>query len=406
MLLDVSGPDREDLLKAAIATGHEVYTATPRGQASATTPREVAGTVVVDFSSYEAAVSDIVAFARSRRVDAIVTVNEFLTPVAALACATLGLPGNDATLAMAARNKITMVERLHVAGVAVPSTIAVTGEEEVYDHLRRQTFSFPLVVKPAENAGSTGVSVVERLDELTAAFQRVRLQRGPYGIHLDPRVVVQEYIDGEEFSVESLTQDGQTEHVCITKKQTTSGAYRVETGHTLPSNLDPIARQQVLQQVTMAAAATGIRNSWSHCEVKRKPDGAWVVLEIAPRIGGGRITLLTSLALEIDMAGAALAVALGQPVELAPTRRAFAAIRRPLAPRGGRLLAVQGMPCTGVNVPFSEVTTEIGASVASPDSNSARVGYFIVTATDETSADQRADELLRGVSVIVEPQGN
>lgn len=406
LLLDVSGPDREDLLKAAIAMGHEVYAATLRGQEPAMLPSGVSDSISLDISSPGEALSNVVAFAESRRMDAIATVNEFLTPVAAHACAALERPGNDAMLATAARNKIAMAVRLREAGVAVPSTVVVADERELHRYLRRQVLSFPLVVKPAENAGSAGVSVVNGVDELPAAFHRVRLQRGPHGILLDPRVVVQEYIEGEEFSVESLTQAGHTLHVCITKKQITSGVFCVETGHTLPANLDACDARRLLQEVTVAVAAVGIQNSWSHCEVKRKTDGSWVILEVAPRIGGGRISLLTRLACGIDMARTALAVALGQPVEVVPTRRVVAAIRRPLTPRPGRLVAVRGMPSIGPDVPFSDVTAEIGASVAGPDSNSGRVGYFVVTAPDQPSADERADELLKRVSVIVEPPGS
>lgn len=76
---------------------------------------------------------------------------------------------------------------------------------------------FPCVVKPADGAGSVGVTVVTGHEGLEQAWQVARAARVMYGLPRDERVPVQEYVGGSEFSVQSVTQHGVSTHLCITR---------------------------------------------------------------------------------------------------------------------------------------------------------------------------------------------
>lgn len=402
MVLDARGPASADLIAAARRNGHEVLAVWPEGAKERGDVPAGVEDHVVDFSS-EGVLADLAALATRTSVEGVVTTDEYLTPLVARLCEELSLPGNDTALCEAARDKALMANRFGRCGVAVPTTFVFTEVDEVRDHLIDGSFSFPLVVKPATGAGSKGVTVVRSVEQLSAAVDRVRAQRQPFSLEPDRRLVVQEYVEGKEFSVESVTQHGETTHVCITRKITTGGSFRAEVGHSVPAQLDDRATARVLAETARAIAAVGIRNTLSHSEVILRPNGECKVIEIAARIGAGQIGELVRLALGVDLPEASVSVALGIPVLVHRTNEQSACVRMLTSPRCGRLRAVRNMPLSGGDISAATLTKKIGATVAGPEDNGGRLGYLIVTGPDERTANGRADEVLRDIEIIVEP---
>jgi phosphoribosylaminoimidazole carboxylase (NCAIR synthetase) len=403
LVLDPVSPDSEDLIATAVRLGHEVFLVSHAGKLPGTVPPGIAENRVVDLSDGKRATAEILNYARTCRIEGVATTREFLTPLMARLCADLFVSGNDVKLADAARNKIVMAERFSRSGVRIPETWVVASEAEAMALIRSGRICFPVVVKPAENAGSTGVSIVASAEDLTSAFDRVRSQVTVYELALDPRVVLQEYVEGNEFSVESVTQDGRTQHVCIVQKITTAGEFRVEIGHSVPARLDRSTSDRILAEASKAVQAVGIRNGLSHTEVKVRPDGSCVTIEIAARIAGGRIGVLVDLALGVNLHEAGIGVALGHPVTITRRCNGCAAVRSFLTPSAGRLVDVRNLPTVGEDVHFVALSRPIGSLVAGPQSNWGRVGQFIVMGTDEVNVNRRADEVLRRIEVLVEP---
>lgn len=403
LVLDPRGVDSADVIEAALAKGHEVFSVSHPNRSLDEVSSHITENVVVDFSGGDATLAALLAHATDRGIEGVVTTREYLTPLSARLASKLSLPCNDVDLADAPRNKIVMAERFRLSGVAAPATFVVTTEEEGHDLVHSGRLTFPLVVKPAENAASKGVTIVSTADQLPAAFDRVRTQTTAFDLVFDPRVILQEYVRGEEFSIESITQNGRTTHVCITRKITTHGAFRVEIGHSIPARLDDGVAANILSEASKAIAAVGIRNSVSHTEVILREDGTCVVLEIAARIGSGRIGVLTNLALGVDIPAASVDIALGQPVDARPRHDKQATVRLFLSPAEGRLAALHNIPAVSDEVPLVNVTQTIGSTVKGPQNNMGRIGQFIVTGTDEEAVNRRADELLNQVEIVVVP---
>lgn len=333
----------------------------------------------------------------------MLTTNEYLTPVLAEVCAALGLPGNDPALAGAARNKADMSRRFARCGVTAPSTHSVATEDELLRLRATGQLTYPSVIKPADGAGSAGVTVVHSAAEAVSAMRAAREPRGMYGMPLDPRILVQEFAEGTEYSVESITQNGVSSHLCLTRKTVAGGAHRVELGHGLPAALPPEVETTVITQVERAIAAVGIRNGASHTEVMLAPDGQCVVIEIGARLGAGQIGFLIAHALGVDPWAACLDVALGRAVHLAPTRNGYAAVRFLTSPHPGRLASVTGLPLTSHRVPTVHMRKAIGDRVDDLPHNGARLGYFVVTGPDADTVDAHADDLFRQIRIEVVP---
>ncbi|MFB7918539.1 ATP-grasp domain-containing protein [Streptomyces sp. NPDC056061] len=403
LLLDAAGPEAGFLATAAAARGHQVHAATTAAAYTGYGPELrglLAGRVVTDFDRPGRALDEIAAYARRHGVGAVLTVNEYLTGLTAHLCAELGLPGNDPASARAARDKAAMAETFTMAGVRTPYTVLVRDQAGLRAALADPRVGFPCVVKPPSAAGSAGVTVVAGP---AGAAEAARAAVGMYASGGDPHILVQAYAAGTEYSIESLTQDGTTTHLAVTRKQVTAGPKRVETGHSLPVRLPPAVEAAVYRETEAAVRAAGIRHGASHTEVIVGEDGRCTVIELGARLAAGQIGVLIQHALGIDVWAALLDIALGRPAALAPTTRRYATVRFVTSPRAGRLTSLSGFPATGPGVPFVRLRAAIGSTVHEPGANSHRLGSFVVTGLDAAEVEERADAQLRRIRIEVEP---
>ncbi|MFB8441227.1 ATP-grasp domain-containing protein [Streptomyces niveus] len=407
LLLDATGPEAGRLATTAAARGHLVHAATTAAAYADQGPDLkdlLAGQIVADFARPDRALDELAAYARRRRVGAVLTVNEYLTELAARLCAELGVPGNDPGRAQAARDKAAMAEWFTAAGVRAPYTVLVPDDAGLRTALADSRVGFPCVIKPVAGAGSAGVTVVRAPAGVAKAAEAARSVVGMHGSSGGRRgVLVQAYAAGTEYSLESLTQDSVTTHLAVTRKQVTGGTARVETAHSLPTLLPAAVEEDMHRQVEAAIGAAGIRNGASHTEVVVDGDGRCTVIEIGARLAAGHIGLLIQHALGIDVWAALLDTALGRPAQLAPTTCGHATVRFVTSPHTGRLTSLSGFPRTGPGVPYVRWRAQIGGRVTEPSTNAHRLGAFVVTGPDAAEVEERADALLRGIRIRVEP---
>lgn len=173
---------------------------------------------------------------------------------------------------------------------------------------------FPLICKPRDNSGSRGVKLCRNLQELQECIDEA-LQYSK----LDT-VLVEEFIEGREFSIESLHYDGKSEVIQFTEKKTTEFPYNVELGHKQPANLTDDQRDAIREIVSKIGTALKFENCPSHTELKVNDRGIFVI-ETSPRLGGDYITsTLTPLSTGINLEDQLLHIALGEKVDTATGR--------------------------------------------------------------------------------------
>src|SRR5436305_3281162 len=93
----------------------------------------------------------------------------------------------------------------------------------------------PIVLKPASGSGSIGVSKIDCESQIPSAFEWAKMTGHSV-------LIAEAYVDGPEYSVESLTRDGVHRIVAITEKYTTGAPHFIEIGHRLPAPIPRIAR--------------------------------------------------------------------------------------------------------------------------------------------------------------------
>ncbi|OIJ99828.1 ATP-grasp domain-containing protein [Streptomyces monashensis] len=358
--------------------------------------------VFTDFSESEGALRHLAELARAEDVDGVVACWEFLTPLVARLTADLGLPGNDPARALSCRNKRIMARAFTEHGIPAPRTVAARTVAEAYALVDAAGLEYPIVVKPAEQSGSWGVSVVRSDEELKAAFTTAQshLFQMPHGIPLDPHVVIQEYVDGVEFSIETVVARGVATPLCPYDKFTTDGAKRAEFGHTVPAELDEASVRVVQQAAVAAAQALGITNGVAHTELKLQPDGTTRLIELGARLPGDHVVALMRQARGIDEARIYVQLALGLEPSLTPTADTAAGIRFLTPPRGGVLRSVSGIGHSDA-VAVSRFTVEPGGEVREPGDNDSRVGYVILHADTAAKVNAAAARVLADVTIEV-----
>lgn len=279
----------------------------------------------------------VIEAAKRYGIDGIMTLaSDVPMPTVAAVCQQLGLPGITPQTALNATNKAEMRRCFREAGVPIPAFYAVRTWEEFLDAAARFTSKF--IVKPADNSGNRGIELITDIRNekvLAEAFAYSKKHTR------DGRILLEEYMEGDEFSVESISVDGTCHIVQITDKITSGAPYFVELGHTQPSKYDEVTRQHIAEVARKGIEALGIDIGPAHTEIKLTPDGPKIV-EIGARLGGGCITThLVPLSTGVDMVEANIRIALGETPDLNKKYDRGAAIRF-AQPAPGILQAVHG----------------------------------------------------------------
>ncbi|MBP5492056.1 MAG: ATP-grasp domain-containing protein [Clostridiales bacterium] len=218
----------------------------------------------------------------------------------------MDLTGNGIQSSFYASNKHAMRTRFAENGDPSPKSM------EYDPKLDLSSFQLPLIVKPADRSGSRGITKIEDLKEIPQAVSYAKEES------FTGEVLVEEFAEGEEFSVECISWEGKHTLLAITRKFTTGSPSFVEMGHMEPAFLkdDPICEK--IRSITYHALdSLQIRYGASHTEVKIDEKGNIKIIEIGGRMGGDLIgSSLVRLSTGVDFVRAVIEVALGQEPQL------------------------------------------------------------------------------------------
>ena len=216
----------------------------------------------------------------------------------------LNLPFYSVDTAIWSTDKLLMKERFQQGGVPCAKGVVISSFED----FKREKWKFPLIVKPRDSSGSRGVIYCKDEAAVSDAIQEA-LMYSKKG-----NVLVEEFIDGPEYSIESLHYKGKTHVLQFTQKQTTSFPYNVELGHIQPADLTDKQKEEIGEIINKIAAIFKFDNCASHTELKIC-SGKIVVIETSPRLGGDFITSkLVPLSTGINMEKLLIKIAVGEEV--------------------------------------------------------------------------------------------
>lgn len=244
---------------------------------------------------------------RKEAVDGITSFSlESALPTVVYVAQHLGLVSNTEECVELTRSKFAMRKAFEQNGIPVPGYHLIHCEDDLKD----ANIKFPAIIKPTDGGGSQGVNKCADYEELKEAYAFARDHSRT------KTVIVEDFVDGREFSVEYLSCKGKHYFLQITDKVTSGAPHFIEIEHHQPAAISEQLAQSIRGMVEKALTALKIGNSPSHTEIKINSRDELYIIEIGARLGGGHITSdLVRLSTGYDMVKGALELATGDFTE-------------------------------------------------------------------------------------------
>jgi carbamoyl-phosphate synthase large subunit len=283
------------------------------------------------------------------------------------------------------RNKYLMKQAFLMNNIPCAKGILIVEKTHITPEIIKD-FKFPLIIKPLDSYSSRGVYRVTSFKDLLHFESESRNNSS------DGSVIIEEYIDGPEYSVEALTYRGKTKIVQFTEKIITPFPHTVEIGHLQPANLNEEQKAKIEEIVTNAITSLGIDNSASHTELKMR-DNNPVIIEIGARLGGDYISsYLTLISTGVNMDKGAINLAFGLEPDIEQKSSHFSYIKYLDLPPG-RVLSQVNEWIMIKDIPYvvhANLNVSVGQIIPPLTDSSKRPGFIIVSGNSRNEVIQRA----------------
>lgn len=262
--------------------------------------------------------------AASEPVHGVLSWDEARILQSAKVAAALGLPGGDPDAVLRCRDKHQTRDALDAASVPQPRSVLVADLDQAL--AAAADIGYPVVLKPRAMGASLGVVRADSEAELRGRFGFAHDAEIPGSWRYDEGVLIEEYLDGPEISVDSAVHNGYVLPLFVARKQVGYPPYFEETGHVVDARDPLLADPALLRVLSGTHAALGFADGVTHTEFRLTAAGPKVI-EVNARLGGDLIPYLGLRCSGIDPGLAAAAVACGDKPSLAASRSQVAAVR-------------------------------------------------------------------------------
>jgi D-alanine-D-alanine ligase-like ATP-grasp enzyme len=156
----------------------------------------------------------------------------------------------------------------------------------------RKEFEFPFILKPTNMSGSRGVLLCEKESDIEDWKEYINSYDGEYS-----SFILEEYLIGQEVSVESISYNGVHYIQGVTDKIKTNPPYFVELGHIFPSQLEEGLQSEIKDLVINILNQLEYQFGPVHTEVIITSEGPKIV-EFNTRLAGDNIPKLIEYSTE------------------------------------------------------------------------------------------------------------
>lgn len=326
--------------------------------------------------------------AKQFQADAIVTMATDM-PMRAIAYASekLGLKSISYQTAMKATDKELMIETFEKNNIAHPKYFVLNKPDDIFEYLN--DIVYPCIAKPVDSSGSRGVHLINSGEKLMESL----MYSSQYS--RSGKIIVEEYMVGQEISVEILCKNGSVHVLAITEKITTGAPYFVEVGHSEPARFDDKLTTEIEEIARSACYAIGINDGAAHVEIIITNKGPKIV-ELGARMGGDFITSdLVPLSTGIDMIWLMVQIALGEDPEIGIPLKKGAVIRY-FDAKPGKLYGIYGIEEAKKVEGISkvEINISLGDRIREIKNSKDRVGEIIAVGDNIDAAIKSVEEAL------------
>ncbi len=289
----------------------------------------------------------------------------------------MNLPSNPLSVIQTGTNKYQSRLLFEQAGLANPRFRLINSNDDI--HFIQKNFVFPIIVKPTDRSGSRGIVRVEKPELLEEAVTISQEQS------FTQQVIVEEFFEGQEFSLEFLSINGKHYCLAITEKETTGFPHYIETAHIQPSGLSPDIQDRMIQTVSKALDALGYKNGATHPELKVNDTGKICIIEIGPRMGGDFIgSDLVQLSTGYDFVKAVIDGSIGQTPEIPKNLNTKSSGVRFFFAKPGKVINIISQPKNIRGIFDWELNMKVGDMIHPITQSAERLGYILLQANNRS----------------------
>lgn len=325
-------------------------------------------------------------FAAQHSVEAVFTAADIGVPTAAFVAQEMGLLYHNEDLARAATDKSYMRRTASDHGLPVPQFQVVSSESAAKLSLERR--SYPVIVKPADNCASRGVTVVENGNQMPQALSQA------FAATRNGRVLIETFLEGTEGSVEVMVANGTGVVLGICSKEKSPLPFRYDLELEYPGNFSPAQFDQINRLADQLVKAYDIKTGILHIEFIFATSGGLTLIEFAIRgCGSNVVTHLLPAITGCDLIANQILQAFGTTSEIIPTKKE-AGILSFIIPESGTLSRIEGFETAKHSLGVVDLVFEkvVGDLLEPISDGRSRPGHLIVVAPTMQQARERLDE--------------
>ena len=294
---------------------------------------EIANGITVDFDREDEALDGILAALTGKDIACVLATDDVCVEICSRVAGILGLPCNRPEAALLTRRKDLGRDALAKAGCNTPK-FQVIGLNDIspFD----LELEFPVVVKPLGLAASRGIIRADNAGEFATACERIDKILQAAGVRGFGRehLLVESYIDGDEYAIEGFMVAGEFRLLTIfDKPDPLTGPYFEETYYLTPSRLAQLQQDQLVQEVAKCCIAYGLEHGPVHAEARLTQSGP-VLLELAARTIGGQCGQLIEFSLQQKLEELVIEGMCGLPFSAGDQSGAAGVLMIPIEKRG------------------------------------------------------------------------
>jgi len=325
-------------------------------------------------------------YAKSKNIDGVMTAaTDYGVLSAAYVAQQMNLPGLEYEVAKIIKNKFMVRRTLSENGIDDISQYYevsnISDLEEIGNGIH-----FPVMVKPCDGSGSKSVKRVNSLNSLKFACEEA------IKTSLMNKALIEDFIEGKEYGVESFVYDGQVHVLGVMGKYMTNPPDYAELGHYMPIQL--AIEKKVKEVAQNAIKALKINFGAVNMDVLVTNDKRICIVDIGARMGGNLIgSHIIPLGTGIDYLGNLIRASVGDSVDLKPINSKANVVTRLLALKPGKIKKLPD---------FREISNRYqvniyhylkeGSTIREYHNNLDGCGYIVAVSDDIKDAERRAEE--------------
>lgn len=269
----------------------------------------------------------------------------------------------------------------------IPTHDIISPGARINAHALLDKHSVPLIVKSSTSTGSKDVLLARTKQQLTNHIKKLQM------IYQEDKLIVEEYIEGDQYLVEAIVHNDEVQIAAIVKQEITFDKRFIITGYGVLAHVPTDIQKGIETVLKSVVHQFSMRNGSLHLELRLTKNG-WKLIEINPRISGGAMNKMLEAAFGFNLVKETLKISLGEAPSIVPKHKIFVYTQYVTLSESGVLEKVTGKGRARKSPGIIDVYVKPkrGTRLKPPLSMGHRYAYVIATADTIEDAEKRAKD--------------